>query len=306
MIDPVSELPITHSRGELEIPVVRLADDDLRDALQEAGVETVRSRGYDSSYNDLLVPETVGGPSANGYSSRMVGILAEISNRNPVWIPVYREDLEPAEDALEAALSPEALGDGGGSADIRGTTRTPDGSAGRPNGARARKERLAEQTGEHPEAAILTRPAVVAELGLPTEYPDGSPRFTYVGHTQYDSPDVYAGRHGSEGEHDLVTSEIGEAGWLGNPYPVGSLGTREEVVEAFQAALWTLLERNAELRRALYARCRGRVLGCWCHRLEETGDEDAPRCHADVIAETVDKHLRITPESAWSRGGEDE
>lgn len=114
---------------------------------------------------------------------------------------------------------------------------------------------------------------------------------TRVGHVVHDDVDVYAGRHGPDGERDfisLVQGEIdpGDAGWLGNPYPAEVFG-REESVAMFVHALFVALERDPTLRAALVERCRGQVLGCWCQRL----DEDAPVCHAEVIARVVDDVL---------------
>ncbi|AZH26828.1 DUF4326 domain-containing protein [Haloplanus aerogenes] len=107
---------------------------------------------------------------------------------------------------------------------------------------------------------------------------------TRVGHCQHDETDVYIGRHGDGGEHDFLSvDESGAAGWLGNPYPVEVFG-RQESVAMFTHALLTELEERPELRRELVERCRGKVLGCWCQRL----DEDGPLCHGEVIARVVD------------------
>lgn len=107
---------------------------------------------------------------------------------------------------------------------------------------------------------------------------------TRVGHCQDDETDVYIGRHGDGGEDDFLTvDEPGEPGWLGNPYPVEEFG-REESVAMFTNALLVELEERPELRRELVERCRGKVLGCWCQRV----DEDGPLCHGEVIARVVD------------------
>lgn len=268
---PVAGHPIAHTRGEIELPVVHVADDELRDALEAAGVETLRGQGYESPHHDLLVPETVGGPSASGYSSRMVGVRVELSGGGHVWTPVHRDDLEAADDALDMAHAPHAAADGSGAVDAGNQSADSPDAESEPAGAVSADE----------------RPDVVAELGLPTEYDDGRPRYTYVGHCQRDDVDVYAGRSGSDGERDFITTEeIGTGGWLGNPYPADVFG-REECVDMFMRAFLTELERNHELRTALAEQVRGKVLGCWCHSLEETG-EDHPVCHADVIARIAD------------------
>lgn len=262
VVCPVSKLVADYSRGEIEIPVTHLADDQLRDALEAAGVNHVRGHGYESPKYDVLMPEEVGGPAASGWSSRMVGVRVELPGTE-IWTPVRQEDLEPADDALEAAAATD-----GGATSSRSVEST-DGSS--PDSA--------DESGP-------TRPAIAEELDLPTEYPDGTPRYTYVGHAQQDDVDVYAGRHGENGQKDLLTAEIGEAGWLGNPYPAGAFG-RREAVGMFTHAFLHEIEERPELRAAVYEQVRGNVLGCWCQRLEETGD-DADLCHAEVIARVAD------------------
>jgi hypothetical protein len=121
---------------------------------------------------------------------------------------------------------------------------------------------------------------------------------TRVGHCQHDETDVYIGRHGDDGEDDFLSvDEPGAAGWLGNPYPVEVFG-REESVAMFTHALLTELEERPGLRRELVERCRGKVLGCWCQRV----DEDGPLCHGEVIARVVDDVIQKvdSDEKEWS------
>jgi hypothetical protein len=62
---------------------------------------------------------------------------------------------------------------------------------------------------------------------------------------------------------------IGRPSPWGNPFVLGRDGTREQVIERYEA--WLLA--NEELMAAL-PQLRGKVLGCWC----------APRgCHGDVL-----------------------
>lgn len=114
-----------------------------------------------------------------------------------------------------------------------------------------------------------------------------------VGHAKRDHCDVYVGR-GSNGDGEptnlLTATRPGEHGWLGNPYPVEQFGRRESVA-MFTYAFLTALERRPELRRAVVDRCRGKVLGCWCQRLDE-GPPQADLCHAEVIAQVADRVLR--------------
>ena len=301
VVCPVSEIPITYSRGEISVPVARLADDDLREALEDADVEYVRSRGYESPDEELLFPEQVGGPDAHGYSSRMVGVRAQLTE-DTAWIPVRSDDLEAADRAHEVAHDPTASADGG---NLVTTTAGPSGvpdadtadESAENDGQQSWGEAtlhvptLADQLGEDPETAVYERPEQATDLGLPTTYEDGHPRFTYVGHCQEDDVDVYAGRHGDEGSQNLVTvDEPGEAGWIGNPYPADDFG-RQQSVAMFTSSLFLALEQRPDLVDAVY-NLRENVLGCWCHRLEQTGDQDASVCHADVIARVADRVLK--------------
>jgi len=280
---PACDAPIGHSRGDLEIPVARLEDDDLRAALQDDGVDHLRGRGYDSHCHDVLIPETVEGPKAMGYSSRMIGVRVDLGQDGTGWIPVSADDLEGVDNALESASVAGAVADGSG-------------TASEPTDAQ-----------QEPESAVSAddnRPAVVEELGLPTEYPDGHPRWTYVGHVREDATTVNAGRSGPGGQFNLLTAEPGDPGWLGNPYLTEEAGgewSREESVAAFTSALFRLLEEDSDLLEAV-AGLRGEVLGCWCHTLEETGQEHADDCHADVIARVVDR--AIVRASGGDQGGD--
>lgn len=283
VVCPVSDVPITYSRGEIDVPVARLADDHLREAFQEADVEYVRSRGYESPSEPLLFPEQVGGPSANGYSSQIVGVRAELTD-GAIWIPVHREDLEAADQAHD----PTASADGGNAAS------TTAGPAGVPD---------AHSTNERTETSVGTveRPQQVAELGLPTEYEDGHPRYTYVGHIQEDEIDVYAGRSSDGDAHLISVDHPGQPGWLGNPYPGREFG-REESVAMFTRSLFLALEERPELMEAVY-NLRGKVLGCHCHRLEDTG-QNHPTCHADVLAKVADRVIKRRSEAGESGGHE--
>jgi len=73
-------------------------------------VEYVRSQDYESPTEDLLISEQVGGPDAHGYSSRMVGVRAHLTDGS-AWIPVRQDDLEAADErgSLTAAEIAEIL-----------------------------------------------------------------------------------------------------------------------------------------------------------------------------------------------------
>jgi Domain of unknown function (DUF4326) len=62
---------------------------------------------------------------------------------------------------------------------------------------------------------------------------------------------------------------IGRPSKWGNPFEIGRDGTREEVIDKYEA--WIM--RQPELLNAL-SELRGKVLGCWC----------SPKpCHGDVL-----------------------
>jgi hypothetical protein len=74
---------------------------------------------------------------------------------------------------------------------------------------------------------------------------------------------------------------IGRGSEWGNPYRIGTDGTREEVIAKFRRDLLEGLthpDTRGKLRLAI-RKLRGKRLGCYC----------APRpCHGDVLAEFAD------------------
>lgn len=97
--------------------------------------------------------------------------------------------------------------------------------------------------------------------------------------------DVYVGwamaRHG-----------LKESRW-GNPYRIGEDGTRQEVLEKYEAAARHWLEDAHEgptLREELLE-LRGETLACWCceprDRILTTEDETV--CHAQIILRLADE-----------------
>jgi len=118
---------------------------------------------------------------------------------------------------------------------------------------------------------------------------------TLVGHCMGDSPDVYIGRHGYNGEKDITNTEIGEPGWLGNPFRLDD-HDREESVARFCDLLLERVDDDPKLRRALAEEVAGRTLGCWCRPV----DDEEPLCHGDVIARVADaladKSAQLTTE----------
>ncbi len=115
---------------------------------------------------------------------------------------------------------------------------------------------------------------------------------TRVVHISED-PDVVIGRNGGT---NLLTGEIGELGWLGNPYVLESHGgdfTREESVARFAEDLLELVDESEEYREALYE-LQGARLGCYCRR--EGADE--PLCHGDVLVDVINAIEKVGGDQA--------
>ena len=104
---------------------------------------------------------------------------------------------------------------------------------------------------------------------------------TTVGHTKQDETDVYIGR--GPGGRDMTVTDIGDRGWLGNPYPAEKFG-REECIRLFRRHFENLLSDAPHFRNKVRD-LSGSTLGCWCRSV----DDDAPECHGDVIAEHADR-----------------
>nr|WP_255665905.1 DUF4326 domain-containing protein [Haladaptatus sp. DYF46] len=111
---------------------------------------------------------------------------------------------------------------------------------------------------------------------------------TEVANWVEDDCDVYIGRASGEdgSEIHLLNADIGQRGWLGNPYPAEQYG-RDEAIGMFTNALLLELEQRPALRTALVERCRGKTLGCLCG----CANSDEKRCHGDVIVRVVDDLL---------------
>lgn len=102
-----------------------------------------------------------------------------------------------------------------------------------------------------------------------------------VGKIHEDETDVYIGR-GEGGDVHILNSEVGEYGWLGNPYPLSDYD-REESIARFTRDFLDRIESDKEFRHAV-AELKGENLGCFCQNLEDEG----PACHGEVIAHVAD------------------
>ena len=101
-----------------------------------------------------------------------------------------------------------------------------------------------------------------------------------VGHCKKDSCTVYIGRS-DNGDGHMLSKDVGQDGWLGNPFPKDKHG-RVQCVEMFRDEFEARLERDEMFRKAVKG-LQGEVLGCWCQRL----NDDGPLCHGEVITEHV-------------------
>jgi len=92
--------------------------------------------------------------------------------------------------------------------------------------------------------------------------------------------DVYLGR-GKNGK-DMITADVGQRGWLGNPYKIKEHGgqyTREQSLERYETLLRNQLENDPVFREA-FKDLQGKKLGRWC-----SPDED---CHGDIIIQVLE------------------
>lgn len=69
---------------------------------------------------------------------------------------------------------------------------------------------------------------------------------------------------------------VGRPGPWGNPFPLSSSASRDQVIERYRAWLLAQPELVARAKTEL----RGKVLGCWCR---------PQACHGDVLAEIANE-----------------
>jgi hypothetical protein len=94
--------------------------------------------------------------------------------------------------------------------------------------------------------------------------------------------DVYIGR-GRGGDGHLKNTEVGETGWLGNPYKLDDGYSRKQSLALYWADLSYRIEHDPEFSRAL-ARLKGQRLACYCR----SSHEDEPDCHGDVLVRAIE------------------
>jgi hypothetical protein len=127
---------------------------------------------------------------------------------------------------------------------------------------------------------------------------DGGEGRTRVGHCVHNDTDVYVGR--GPGGRGLNTTDTNQRGWLGNPYPLSESESRAASIQQFRRDFEARLRDDDAFRQAV-RNLAGKTLGCWCQRLSE----DEPACHAEVIAEHVER-LRAAEDEDDQEGDGDE
>lgn len=98
------------------------------------------------------------------------------------------------------------------------------------------------------------------------------PRYKDLREWMADPGNVYIGRGGVV-FIDGVRFPPADSEWA-NPYHIGRHGTRDEVVEKYEARVRGKIERGELDPEEL----RGRNLGCWCH---------PEKCHGDVLVKIL-------------------
>jgi hypothetical protein len=97
--------------------------------------------------------------------------------------------------------------------------------------------------------------------------------------------DVYIGR-GDDGDAHLNNTDIGETGWLGNPYKTKAGGgnyTRKQSIALYRADVLNRLDDDPAFGAAL-AQLKGQRLACYCRHARET----EPACHGDVLVRVIE------------------
>jgi len=98
-----------------------------------------------------------------------------------------------------------------------------------------------------------------------------------INHVRHDEWDVYIGRK-NDGVYHMNSVDVGEPGWLGNPYKL-SENTRSEAIQKYRRAFYKRLDEDPDFKEAV-EELRGKTLACHCKPKD---------CHGDVIREYLSK-----------------
>jgi hypothetical protein len=107
-------------------------------------------------------------------------------------------------------------------------------------------------------------------------------RTTVVNVNETDEWDVYIGR--SDGRH-MNNTDIGDDGWLGNPYRLEEGYSRTEAVNRFEEDFHERIDADVKFRAAVED-LKGETLACHCK---------PKACHGDVIV----RYLEDSPLAEW-------
>lgn len=94
--------------------------------------------------------------------------------------------------------------------------------------------------------------------------------------------DIGRAKKGEEERKHMLNTEVGNKGWLGNPFILEKHGgdyTREESIKKFKEKFYEKLKNDPEFKQAV-KQLKGKVLGGWCK---------PKACHGDVIVEYLEE-----------------
>lgn len=108
--------------------------------------------------------------------------------------------------------------------------------------------------------------------------PSGPEDTIQVCHVDEEQFDEYGGRSYRNGKNrHLGNTEVGNTGWLGNPFTTDTL-PRQQAIELYERAFQYRMIHDDEFRKEVVA-LRGKQVACHCRH----SDDDSPACHLDVV-----------------------
>ena len=79
-------------------------------------------------------------------------------------------------------------------------------------------------------------------------------------------------------KHHKFDVYIGRGSIWGNPYKIGTDGSREEVIQKYRKYLWNRIKAGKISKEDILT-LKGKVLGCYCKPLA---------CHGDVLVAAIE------------------
>lgn len=142
------------------------------------------------------------------------------------------------------------------------------------------------------------------------DHSDFDVKIGYKWEIDEDDGDIYAGRDNNkngmvlnkeefDGVDDMVANiedvewkDIGEYGWLGNPFPMQeeTEEERQRVIKAFAELFYARIHKldDVEFAKAV-AEIEDCTLGCFCQSVSETEADNPDGCHTEVIVDYIAK-----------------